>query len=318
MIRQDTIGTLGRPVAVAIELGVALALLLLSPGCGCDETPSTPGRRFHTASGFPIYWPPADPAEAPPKSLRPLLTGTLTLDAQEQPPGETEVRLAVTLTRPSTEDDRNSWNTVLAYGDVPWMEEVRVWDAQRQWLWPNLPYLLRLPGRERVERYGGVDPGKGVDNDFAAVLIRKYDAQGVVESDETEDAPLVSAEWHAPDAAATDGHSIVHVAKSDEFLLHLGGTPRGRLKVWVVYADFLYSNPPLAWPREGEWAGGILAYFEVDWETSSADGYQCVIRHKRPEESTRFEWSKWVVRTRGADEAQAEVRLSDRREGGSL
>ena len=29
-----------------------------------------------------------------------------------------------------------------------------------------------MPGKERVDRYGGVDPGKGIDNDFAAVLIR--------------------------------------------------------------------------------------------------------------------------------------------------
>ena len=291
-----------------------LALLLLSPGCDSPDTPSTPGRRLHTASDFPIHWPPADPAEVPPNSLTPLLKGTLTLDALQQADGETEVRLAVTLTRPSTEDDRESWNSVLAYGDVPWMEEVRVWDAERQWLWPNLPYLLRLPGRERVERYGGIDPGKGIDNDFAAVLIRKYDSEGVAESDDTKESPLVSAEWHAVDAKANDGQSVVHVARSDEFLLHLGGTPRGRLKVWVVYADFLYSNPPLTWPRDGEWAGGILAYFEVDWEMSPADGWQCVIRHQRPEKSTGFEWSKWVVRTRGEDEARAEVRLSDRTE----
>ncbi len=36
-------------------------------------------------------------------------------------------------------------------------------------------------GKARFERYGGVDPGKGVDNDFAAVLIRAYDATGEVE-----------------------------------------------------------------------------------------------------------------------------------------
>ena len=58
------------------------------------------------------------------------------------------------------------------------MRYVRVWDKDNRWLWPNLPYLLRLHGTERVERYGGVDPGKGVDNDFAAVLMRKYDESG--------------------------------------------------------------------------------------------------------------------------------------------
>ena len=53
------------------------------------------------------------------------------------------------------------------------MKAVRVWDARNQWLWPNLAYLLKLSGLERVERYGGVDPEKGVDNDFSALLIRK-------------------------------------------------------------------------------------------------------------------------------------------------
>ena len=41
-----------------------------------------------------------------------------------------------------------------------WMQYVRVWDADHRWLWPNLPYLLRLHGIERVERYGGIDPGE--------------------------------------------------------------------------------------------------------------------------------------------------------------
>ena len=54
------------------------------------------------------------------------------------------------------------------------MHYVRVGDADRRWLWPNLPYVLRLHGIERVERYGGVDPGKGVDDDFAANFLKLF------------------------------------------------------------------------------------------------------------------------------------------------
>lgn len=57
------------------------------------------------------------------------------------------------------------------------------------------PYIL--------ERYDGVDPGKGVDNDFAAVLIRSLE-DCLFETDNSERAdstrPLVSAEWHPVDA----------------------------------------------------------------------------------------------------------------------
>ena len=175
-------------------------------------------------------------------------------------------------------------------------------------------HAQRLPGQERIQRYGGMDPGKHVDNDFAAVLIRKYDVGGRVESAETQDAPLVSAEWHAPGTADIDLQSIVHVAKSDEFLLHLGGEnkpARGRLKVWLIYADFLRARLPRTWPKEREWAGGILAYFEIDWEVSPSGDCRGIVRHRRPEESTRFKWSEWVLRTPGSEESEASFRLSD-------
>jgi len=83
------------------------------------------------------------------------------------------------------------------------------------------------------------------------------------------------------------------------------------VKVWLIYADFLGARPPGTWPKQREWAGGILAYFEIDWETSPGSGCRGVLRHKRPEESTGFKWSDWVVRTRDSDEAEARVRLSD-------
>ena len=89
-----------------------------------------------------------------------------------------------------------------------------------------------------MERYGGVDPGHGDDNDFAAVLIRSLEYT----PSRTEEwvhnrsiQPLVSAEWYAVDAENLDKHSVVHVARSDDFsvrLLPAGKQPQsGRLGV---------------------------------------------------------------------------------------
>ena len=298
----------------AILFDLVAALLLLLFGCSHKEPIPEARELDHATCSFDIYWPPEDPEQALPLSEKPLLKGMLTLVEEKQPGGAAGIRLGIMLTRPSQQTDRNHWNSTLAFADIAWMEEVRVWDAQRQWLWPNLPYLLRLPGRERVERYGGMDPGKHVDNDFAAVLIRKYDAAGVVESAETTDSPLVSAEWHPVGVASVDQHSIVHAAKSDEFLLHLGsktGPASGQLKVWLIYADFLGAKPPRTWPKAKEFAGGILAFFEIDWKTTPGRSCQGVVRQKRPQEGTGFNWAKWVVRKPGSDRSETQFRLSD-------
>ena len=120
--------------------------------------------------------------------------------------------------------------------------------------------------------------------------------------DWSDDAPLVSAEWHVDGVAETDLHDIMHVARSDEFLLHLGGEDgpvRGRLKVWLVYADFFGARAPRTWPKAQEWAGGILAFFEIDWEASPSHGCRAIVRHAKPRQSTRFDWAEWVVRMPG-------------------
>ena len=66
----------------------------------------------------------------------------------------------------------------------------------------------------------------------------------------------------------------------------------------------LGAFPPRTWPKEYEWAGGILAYFEIDWEISPEAGCRGVVCSKRPEESTGFAWKEWVAGEAGA-------RLSD-------
>lgn len=291
----------------AIALALLLSAQFLCVGCDRAKTLTAANTLDGAVCPFSIYWPPRDPQDRLPASAKPLLRGSLALDAKSAARGGAEVRLVVTVTRPFEETDRQFWNSELAFAHIAWMDEVRVWDADRKWLWPNLPYLLRLPGQERIERYGGTDPSKHVDNDFAAVLIRKYDANGKAEAPETKDAPLVSAEWHAEGTAKTDLQTIVHVAKSDPFLLQLGADnrpARGQVKVWLIYADFLGARPPRTWPKEREWAGGILAYFEIDWEALPGHGCRGIVRHKRPEEGTGFPWAEW-----GAGKAQ--VRLSD-------
>jgi hypothetical protein len=209
-------------------------------------------------------------------------------------------RLHVTLRRPDGEPDRIRWNEKLAFPEYSWMAQVRVWDRDGQWLWPNLPYLLRAHGEERVERYGGIDPGKGIDNDFAAVLIRplEHESTGADEPGPGPAAPpLVSAEWYPVDAESLDGSSIVHVARSDDFRVRVlpgGRTPEsGKLALWLIYADFLGASVPRNWPQDGEWAGGILAYFEVSWQQTANGEFEFGIEQLVPPTGTGFAWWTW-------------------------
>ena len=143
------------------------------------------------------------------------------------------------------------------------MSRVRVWDDDRKWLWPNLPYLLRAYGIEREQRYGGVDPGKGVDNDFAAVVVKPVGANGV-------NPNLITAEWFGPVGGKVDKRSIVHTALSDDlqWVIPAGNDSAelsGVVGVWLIYADFLESPAPDSWPETPEFNGGALAYFSIRW-----------------------------------------------------
>jgi len=222
--------------------------------------------------------------------------------------------LRVTLSRPSDESGREFWNKSLAFPEYDWMRYVRVWDADQRWLWPNLAYLLRLHGIERVERYGGVDPGKGVDNDFAAVLIRKYDPSGQNESENTKRQPLVAAEWYPVGVAGANKETIVHTAQSDEFTLSLGRTEdqaQGSAIVWLIYADFMGAKVPEGWPKELEYAGGILACFNLQWNLGASQGEKMSVRQVVPPHSTGFDWERWTTRTRSAQDSKTTAKLSD-------
>jgi hypothetical protein len=264
---------------------------------------------------FGVFWPPRAPSDTPPQSARPLLNGSLLVHTEPVSEGNLVAQVRITLSRSADDTSREFWNLQLAFPEYDWMRYVRVWDRDNRWLWPNLPFLLRLHGTERVERYGGVDPGKGVDNDFAAVLIRKYDESGTHEDQATKRTPLVAAEWKPLGVSGpADKQAIVHAAESDKFALHLKaaeGQGRGMAVVWLVYADFMGARLPEAWPKEPEYAGGILAYFEVHWDLNAEPGRQVTLLQLVPKRSTGFDWKAWATRTRATRDSLGTAQLSD-------
>lgn len=277
---------------------------------GCTSEPY-PGQPLDgTAHDFDIYWPPITPESKSISGRIPLLSGNISFKELRTTGQSGSLEIVVTITRPSDEASREFWNSQLAFSDVPWMDQVRVWDSESLWQWPNLPYLLRRHGQERIERYGGVDPGRLVDNDFAAVLIRSYDVRGKTESSATLKSPLVSAEWRGNIEGNHDIHTLVHVARSDRFKVQLGTTDEkksGMLKLWVIYADFLGSRPSTKWPRESEWAGGILTYCEIVWEKTPGQLCRGSVAFLTPPTATGFDWEKWS----NDPSAPAQSRLTD-------
>ena len=300
---------------------VEFLVAVLSLTMACSQAPPSSAENVPSAEAadapsaqFGVYWPPQDPAAATATKTRALLDGLVTLKAQTVAATGWGASIRIVLSRAPDEAGREFWNARLAFPEYDWMSYVRVWDTEHRWLWPNLAYLLRLHGKERVERYGGVDPGKGVDNDFAAVLIRKYDASGQIESEETKQAPLVSAEWHAVGVATSEGQSVVHTAQSDEFTLHLGmpgEVNSGRAGIWLIYADFLGAKPPAAWPKEPEYAGGVLAFFEARWAKSAKGPPEIHIKPMVPRQATGFDWERWALRTLASPDSKRTAKLSN-------
>lgn len=183
-----------RSASLSTRLIAVVSFLLPMFVSGCARGPQLTEPLHDRTHKFDIFWPPIDPEAARTGVRRPLLHGNIAIEDAIATGDDCALDITVTITRPSTESDREFWNSQLEFANLPWMDEVRVWDSAAKWQWPNLPFLLRRSGIERVDRYGGVDPGKRVDNDFAAVIVRKFDAEGI-ESRSTQDAPLVSAAW---------------------------------------------------------------------------------------------------------------------------
>jgi hypothetical protein len=112
-----------------------------------------------------------------------------------------------------------------------------------------------------------------------------------------------------------DKRSIVHAAQSDEFELYLGNAAinrTGSAAIWLIYADFMGAKVPDVWPKEPEFAGGILGYFELQWDLVAANGPGFTLHQLAPKRSTGFDWATWTKTTLAAANSQTTARLSNR------
>lgn len=292
-------------IAGGLALLVAAGLL---HGCRTAGGGSAP-----RATEFYVNWPLDDPAKGD-RPARYLLKGKLRVRPEELGTANARLVISLTLRRPHDEQARKFWNTHTLFPQYGWMGRLRVWDERREWLWPNVAYLFKLDGRDRDQRYGGWDSGHNADNDFGAVLIRKYDAAGAGEHPDTKDAgPLVSANWHTPGVKDAGKHTVVHFIKSDDFTIHLpdkAGAAKGVLKVWFVYGDFMRAPVPKGWPRQKEFDGAAIAFFRVAWGYQPGRPLDLAITHKTPE-PTGFDWPYWVGREDKTMAPLAEPKLTD-------
>jgi len=258
---------------------------------------------------FRVDWPPKDPADARRLRTPPLLNGRLAVSGGQHD-GETTLNIRVVLTRADSESGRERWNRQLAFPEYDWMSRVRVWDDHRKWLWPNLPYLLRAHGIEREQRYGGVDPGKGVDNDFAALVIKPVGSAEV-------DTDLITAEWFGRAGGAVDKRSIVHEAFSDDlqWAIPVDGdlaAQSGVVGVWLIYADFLESRAPDSWPDTPEFNGGVLAYFSIHWRLDG-DGRVAIVKtvNEIPPAATGVDWPNWLAAIDQSNSGRADSKVKE-------
>jgi hypothetical protein len=313
-IRPVTTSTFSGRLAAAT---VVLPVLLGGASCSVDHRDASPhptaGRDVGAARTrqFDVHWPLIEPASEGSPDSKSLLTGQLRVRPDVS--SDLDVRLAISLTliRPETEEHRRFWNSSLEYREHRWMDRLRVWDADQMWLYPNLPYLFQLHGVDRIERYGGWDPGHDVDNDFGAVLIRACGGADNQDDPATLGDPLVSAAWHGEGVENPGRRTIVHRARSDEFTIHLpsaASTSRGRIKVWFVYGDFMGHRVPDGWPQEPELDGGTLVFFHIDWHLVPGKPLEFRITQQTPE-PTGFDWRGWVGRSEESARPVGEARL---------
>lgn len=238
--------------------------------------------------GFEITWPVTDPGVTN-TTTHPLLMGEL----HAAQTGDV-LTVNITLTRPEDEAHRVYWNRMLLYREYDWMSALRVWDVRQQWLYPNLAFLFTIHGDERVGRYGGWDKGHKNDNDFGGLFLRKYEADGN-ESSATKKHPLVTARWHPVTDRSYDKFSVLHQASSEAMTLRLNSS-EGRADLWLVYGDFMKSPAPPSWPKDEEFCGGILAFFQIAWGKGQHSDFKIILSQKRPEKSTGFDWEDWIGR----------------------
>ena len=126
--------------------------------------------------------------------------------------------------------------------------------------------------------------------------------------------PLVSAEWHPVGATNVGKQTVVHVAQSDEFTLHLGPTnppPQGSASLWLIYADFMGGTVPGNWPKDPEYNGGIVAFFEFAWRPGSDGSPSLTLRQTAPARGSGFHWEGWTLRTLATQPSTSTARLTE-------
>ncbi|MBT3202638.1 MAG: hypothetical protein HN350_22285 [Phycisphaerales bacterium] len=252
------------------------------------------------------------------RSRRNLLTGQLLVASDISQPGDPKITVGLIITRTHAKNaDRKYWNTMTEFKQYQsWMPYVRGRDASKQeWLWPNLAYLFKIHGYDRLERYGGWDRGHRNDNDFGGVLIRKLTAG----DDAEPPGPLVSADWHAAGTKDAGRFDVVHSARSDTFTLHPSGD-NGSVRLWFIYGDFMDWSPPWKYatgpmknrPLQKEYDGGIIAQFRIDWTRAPAGPFEFKVTQETPNVDTGFNWRKWIARRAAWDTPKAPPTLTDR------
>ena len=294
------------------------------------------------------------------------MDGVLNVWTEELNSAKGKLGMKVTLTRPHDKNEnkrgtketggnkefREFWNTRTRFPRLRKDDPLNIYgqtDRGDEWVWPNLPLLLNAHGgseevdpddRKRVKRspgrYGGWFPKTKTDDDFMAVVIRKYhnysSRQHKGTYTEHEDTvgqqAVISANWHGTD----DGnpYAVVHAAVSDAFHLHLtenavnGKKPCfGRAKIWVVYLDMekdaLYRDKGGRRLVEGA-AGGSVAYFEVNWKYPSGKHFDAYVQWVPPPSKnqdiglTGMNWAKWVGRYKISSPVKAKAKLIDRQD----
>lgn len=303
-------------LGIVVLVTAALSYLLCTTSC-VDRQQGTAPEENDFRSGLPttqhrfdIHWPLIDPETEDAAETRSLLTGQLQVTQGSSEVSDVSIVISLTLVRPETDAHRTYWNSSLHYREHQWMDRVRVWDVDQKWLYPNLPFLFKLHGVDRIDRYGGWDEGHSTDNDFGAVLIRCVDVAGQRSAIPATDEPLVSAAWYAEGVEDAERRTIAHRARSDEFTIHL---PRkapessGRIKLWFVYGDFMEHPVPKNWPQEPELDGGTLAFFHIDWNLTPGRPVEFEISPRTPE-PTGFDWRTWVGRSDEYEDPIGEAR----------
>ena len=111
---------------------VAICALLLASSCSQQSQKNLLEPFSEQGYKFNIFWPPVDPTKEDLWNRQPLLNGKVSIKEASDAGEDAFLQLTVLVERPSEESNRLYWNSQLEFADVPWMDDVRIWDVQKQ------------------------------------------------------------------------------------------------------------------------------------------------------------------------------------------